>query len=227
MRSLTRGQRVKVVTAVRTDGVTPITLNAFGEVARVRTDGGAWVALDKRSHEPVHHFDATDSRGRNVLAYPTGCELATEPSGGGTRPQRRKNKRMAGEPEAVTVDMFGRDHWSTFGYLATRVLDHGGRPDNRHMRCDRNRHPFFAHPLDVLTGATPPTRLKDGELLNHDDWDCADDLGAAGLIENIGTAVNPVIRLTGVGLEVWKQLSAHKQDGQNFASFAPALAKTG
>src|SRR5271156_2129781 len=138
LRALAEGQRVKVVIS------NEIVINALGTVDRVRRDGGAWVTLDKRSVEGVHPFDADDeTRATNVLAYPEDCEPATTGRAAGTRSERRRNKMIAQEAKVVTLDMFGKDHWSTFGYLTTIAID--GHPDRRKMRCDPKRHPLLAN----------------------------------------------------------------------------------
>lgn len=47
-------------------------------------------------------------------------------------------------PRPVPVEMWGKDHWSTFGYIETRCVDHDGVPDREHMRCDTDLHPGLA-----------------------------------------------------------------------------------
>ena len=213
---LTEGQRVIVKTA------NSITINAVGTVKRMRTDGAAWIALDKRSVEGAHHFPADDSRGNHVMAEPEDCEPVTERADGGNRAQRRQNRKIAKQPKTA-IESFGKDHWSTFGYLAYCATDGIGRHDNRKMRCDPKRHPFLAHEGSMF-GSTSPTRLKGDALLHdHDDWDCADDLAQVGLLENVGTSANPLIKLTSLGFDVWRQLAEHKQNGGNFARFSPTL----
>ena len=99
----------------------------------------------------------------------------------------------------TTVQQFGRDHWSTLLYIETVCTDHRGNPDFRRMRCDPDRH---AHLCGVYVPSREkyPTRLADGSLLNdHDDWDCADDLEAAGFIRIEGSGVHPVFKMTDVG----------------------------
>ncbi len=84
---------------------------------------------------------------------------------------------------------FGHDHWSTFAYVETRTVDHRGTIDHDQMRCNSSRHPvmrsaktgFLAASGD---GSRYPTQLAgDEELPGHDDYDCLDDLIAAGLLE--------------------------------------------
>jgi len=94
------------------------------------------------------------------------------------------------------------------------------------MRCDPKRHPLLAHAdlLGVLhDGGKYPTRLKGGvELQDHDDWDCADDLETAGLIENIGTGANPRFRMTTEGNRMASLLRVYKQHGGRYAEFSPS-----
>lgn len=108
--------------------------------------------------------------------------------------------------EHVPVNRFGKDHWTTFGYIETRIVDYVGLLNLDHMRIDQGRHPMLAtmRPrrlagFDLSFTATGdnqyPTRLKSEapnsetgrftmvNLDNHDDYDCVDDLVAAGLLE--------------------------------------------
>lgn len=127
-----------------------------------------------------------------------------------------KNKTMA---RPVPVETFGKDHWSTFAYIETRCVDHGGEPDRDHMRTDPKLNPGLAG-RGSLTGEKHPTRLKDGgTLADHDDWSCAEDLEAAGLLEWKGTGMFPIFRLSDKGKAIAARLRAHKSAGGNFADF--------
>lgn len=64
---------------------------------------------------------------------------------------------------------------------------------------------------------------KDGELADHDDWDCVDDMELVGLLENIGTGTNPVFKLTALGRLVATQLRQHKMDKGTFRTFVPRI----
>lgn len=120
--------------------------------------------------------------------------------------------------DPVPPKFFGKDHWSTFAYLETRCVDYEGRPDNRHMRCDPRRHPGLSH---IKWNGDYPTRLFGMvELPKHDDWDCVDDLVAAGLMELDGTGIHPVVKLTNLGHTVAAALRKHKAAGKNFSDFA-------
>jgi hypothetical protein len=169
----------------------------------------------------VHPFPADDNRARKVLAYPEDCEAPTTKGPAKNRKQRRDGVRAARDastPLPTIVD-FGSDHWSTFGYIEVRIVDHGGHPQREHMRCIDARRPFQAHGHDA---SDTPTRLKgEATLPNHDDWDCLDDLEREGLLTSLGTAVHPLYALTPRGEKVAAQLRQHKGRGGSFATFTP------
>jgi hypothetical protein len=184
-------------------------VNRHGTVTRICTDGmRAWVTLDSKGG------GGGDEKART---YPENCQASDTAN----RAERRAAARKADEP-TPTLESFGRDHWSTFAYIEHVCVDRKGVPEIRRMRCDRKRHPLHAHLPDGV-GGDCPTRLKDGVLLHdHDDWDCIADLEAAGLLENIGTNVNPVFRMTTEGNRVASLLRVYKQNGGNFATFSPS-----
>lgn len=146
----------------------------------------------------------------------------------GSRKAKRAMARLdaRGEPlrTPVPIEDFGHDHWSTFGYLETRIVDYGGVVDKHHLRCIHKRHPHRAHAGGDATRY--PTRLRGGATLaNHDDWDCLDDFEAAGLVDNAGTGMHPVFQLTDLGREVAGKLRAHKGQGGQWRDFVwPAHA---
>lgn len=89
----------------------------------------------------------------------------------------------------LPINQWGKDHWSTLAYIESRCVDHKGVLKNANMRTHAVRHPLlmargFGSPGD---GSQYPTRYKRGQLDNHDDWDCLDDMVRAGLI----TVVRP------------------------------------
>ena len=109
---------------------------------------------------------------------------------------------------------WGRDHWSLLGYIVT-CFD--GVIDRRRLRCNENRHLLRAHPSPTWKDEWS-TRLKEGIVTGHDDWDCLDDLEAAGMV-NILSLVNGFVQLTGYGNEVAFGLRQHKEKGGNFSDF--------
>ena len=138
--------------------------------------------------------------------------------------------------EYVPMERWGKDHWSTFAYLETVSVDKHGQVERSRMRCNARLHRTLAnivpHFNEIVDGSPYPTRLKDGELEGHDDWSCAEDMVAAGLIEMTCGMTHPgrsfgsheaQVRLTPKGTEVANQLRNHKREGGQFASFTPAL----
>lgn len=116
----------------------------------------------------------------------------------------------------VIPERWGRDHFSTFAYLGSVVHDNarGGSPDPRRMRC-RPGNPLM-HPQNARVSGDKeyPTRLRGGVLLrDHDDYDCADDIVAAGLLEDIGTGAQRRYRMTEAGLRAWHYLCAARPNG--------------
>jgi hypothetical protein len=134
-------------------------------------------------------------------------------------------KSKASKP--TPVEQFGRDHWNTLAFIETLCVDLKGEMSDRsrqRMRTNIGTHPlmgFFPYGTDGLEWkAKYDTRLRDGsQIPNHDDWNCADDCIAAQLLENIGTATNPVYKLTAFGSRLCAALRAFKASGGSFATF--------
>lgn len=118
------------------------------------------------------------------------------------------------------VDVWGKDHWSTLGYVECRIVDNGGFLDPRHLRRDGNAY---------------PTRLRGAEMPGHTDLDCIADIERHGLLtykrkartahRNLahldGGAATWHVTLTELGRQVCADLRVHKQGGGNFAGFQP------
>ena len=129
----------------------------------------------------------------------------------------------------IPLSSFGRDHWSTFGYIECRCVDNKGIPSLDHMRSNPARHPGLSPRGTGIGGwkAEYSTRLKSHTketpnlAAGHDDWDCAHDLEEAGLVEDLGTGVNPMWKLTPAGLDMAAKLRAHKASGGSFSTFTP------
>ena len=114
------------------------------------------------------------------------------------------------------MSRWGKDHWSMLGYVTT-CFD--GEVKRDVLRCNTKTHPLLRgrHTRwEPIYG----TRLRDKQLPQHDDWDCLDDLEAAGLVEII-SLVNGFIRLTKAGSDMAYALREHKRRGGGFASFEP------
>ena len=127
--------------------------------------------------------------------------------------------------------MWGKDHWSLLAFIEHLCVDYKGCLDDKRrrcMRCNEGRHPGCGY-LHSAWQPTSGTRLKGYfennayalQMPTHDDFDCTEDFEAAGLLENNGSGINPVWKLTDKGLEMSARLRAHKTNGGNFSSFTP------
>jgi hypothetical protein len=123
----------------------------------------------------------------------------------------------------VEAEEFGKDHWSLLAYIETVCVDHQGTPELWRMRCNEETHPGHMGSFST-SGKAYATRTKTREIPGHDDWDCADDLEAAGLIRVFGTGINPLFWMTELGLRIAGELRAHKAKGGMFADFVPKEA---
>lgn len=122
----------------------------------------------------------------------------------------------------IPMGKWGKDHWSTLAYLETLAVDHNGlaKPMNARMRTNEIRHPhLIGVGLGCVGGSEYPTRLKEGEVKGHDDWDCVDDATEEGITEDVGTGLNRAYKFTKLGKEVMAKLRQFKMDGGNFGSF--------
>lgn len=128
----------------------------------------------------------------------------------------------------VPKEQFGRDHWSTFAYLAHCAIAREGEPDRDKMRTHpKNRH--LMGRLNLMMAASrmtwSKTRLADGvELDEHDDWNCMFDLIDAGLFLAVGTGAHPLVQLTEDGYRMLKQVSEFRRagvPGRAYSDFRP------
>lgn len=120
---------------------------------------------------------------------------------------------------------FGKDHWSLLGYFDTLAMDN--QPiDERRVRCNPQTHP--KHNVGNGWKDEYGTRLsgyflEEGKkdesrlLLGHDDWDCKEDLIAAGyLFDTLDLAAT----FTAEGRRVMDLLRKHKETGGFFSNFS-------
>ena len=137
----------------------------------------------------------------------------------------KKKRKHDGKP--IPVEQWGRDHLSTMLYIETRCVDYAGVPAAAHMRTWSGRPSRgdmkgigYGHQEDY------PSRLADGmELSDHDDWDCADDFEAAGLLEWQGTGMNPIFKLTDKGWEFAHNLRRQKAERTKTISLQEAFGQ--
>lgn len=137
------------------------------------------------------------------------------------------------EPEGdayIATDKWGVDHWSVLTYVYTCAIDRAGMLDNRRMRTNLRIHRTLAgvHFGRAIDGGDHATRVKGGEVQEHDDWSCLEDACAAGLVEVyiatkypeefFGSDVAKVV-FTQAGIYAANSLLAHKAGGGNFRDF--------
>lgn len=131
----------------------------------------------------------------------------------------------------IPMNKWGKDHWSTFAYLETLAVD-GGKdgwaiPERARMRTNEKTHPAIGHMKNremtgypMPTGGSEyPTRLKDGEVKGHDDWDCIDDMVREKLLKDVGTGLSRAFTFTKLGIKAAAGLRKHKMEGKNFREF--------
>jgi hypothetical protein len=145
-------------------------------------------------------------------------------------------KSFKASPRKVTIEEFGKDHWSLLAYVETCIVDkkgaHGvpmtGEIDRDRIRCNGDRRPHLFGPRVAMASnkwkGEWGSRLqgyfekKDMELQlpTHDDW--LEDMEREGLLE-IMSVVNGFIVITDKGLAICKHLREHKARGGHFAGF--------
>lgn len=171
-------------------------------------------------HHPLPrcvHGSALEDGGGEKLQPPCGC--------GGEHTSEFINAH-------VPIELFGKDHWSTLAYIETRIVDHRefrikGDPCMRTCkRCWRIAQSASAKEkqfdrVKIDGGNSYPTRLRDGRLADrHCDWDCLQDLVAAGILATRGEpGIGKKVTITTRGFIITGALRAHKASGGNFAGF--------
>lgn len=123
----------------------------------------------------------------------------------------------------VKMEDWGKDHWSTLAYIECRCVDRKGILDYKHIRCNDVDHPELPPEKIYMLGEWHDkysTRIKDGkQIRGHDDWDCVEDLQAAGLIEIVSMA-DFQIKMTELGWKITNLLRKHKAAGGIFSNFS-------
>lgn len=129
----------------------------------------------------------------------------------------------------IPIANWGKDHWSTLLYIESIIFDVYARPamDKMRQHSGRIRRGWdspMARVVSVFSQDYPTqTIIRDPnnwdtiightEVHDHDDWDCIDDMETEGLLEQLGTGLQPVVKLTDYGYTV---VAALKKNGCNF-----------
>lgn len=114
--------------------------------------------------------------------------------------------------DTVTIDNFGRDHWSTLLYVEHLCVDSSGylSKNDSHMRS-KHRSRWDNKYSSIL---------KDGTKAdNHDDYDCIADLEAIGICAYYGEKIT----LTDLGWRIAGQLRRNRAEGKPDQQFTPDL----
>jgi hypothetical protein len=117
----------------------------------------------------------------------------------------------------VPVERWGRDHFRTLLYVVSCVVGRDGQCESARMRQWSGR-PLRgwgdSHAFALAGMKNYPTKLAGGaELHDHDDWDCVEDMVAAGMVLWEGTGMHPILKLTPYGWRVAQTLTELNQAG--------------
>lgn len=132
----------------------------------------------------------------------------------------------------IQLTQFGKDHWSLLAYIQTLCVDSQsgiGRINSNRMRTNKHKRPHIGNSCMIAWNEAWGTRLQGYfecdkvtqptfQLKDHDDWDCLNDLVENKLVDIISD-VNHFITLTDSGKSLSLQLTQHKLNGGQFATF--------
>jgi hypothetical protein len=139
----------------------------------------------------------------------------------------------------VQPNQFGKDHWSMLAYVESVCVD-GKQLNHSKMRANSQTHPllnstglkwredwgtrladYFIEVNDLWQVEPDEPKREANRLKQHDDWDCLNDLEAAGFVE-VWNTTQGAVKMTDMGQMVAAQLRVHKASGGTFASFCKA-----
>ena len=131
--------------------------------------------------------------------------------------------------QGIKMEEWGKDHWGTFMYiekLCTEGTEGIGVFNKDSMRCDQSCHPKLIGPVNNINGVydggkTLPTRLKNRNISDHDDWDCVNDMESYGLVKIMGFESNPACILTKTGAILSHELRRYMVNGGSYEDFMP------
>lgn len=136
----------------------------------------------------------------------------------------------------ITIEQFGKDHWSLLAYVETLCVDATdqiGRIQRNRMRCNPDTHPLLSAGIKWDTKYSSRLQGASGFNLSnefdkavevgvvipgHDDWDCLDDLAKNGMVDILSLA-NCSIKMTGKGMKYSGKLREHKVSGGMYGNF--------
>lgn len=133
----------------------------------------------------------------------------------------------------VAITRFGSAHWSVLQHVgACARTQPPYRLDRTWMRCNEQRHPDLSPPrkrpwepalgtmlagYDRFRGDAREAAEAGCQILDHDDWDCLDDLCRAELVEMLPQHGHA--RLTQAGQALCEAIAGHLAAGGSIAEF--------
>jgi len=118
----------------------------------------------------------------------------------------------------IPIQKWGKDHWSLLAYIESCTVDYNGELNLRKMRVNSTKRPF-GNGTGIEWQNSWSTILKEGMEIGHDDIDVLEDLISTELVENLGTLINPRVKLTANGIEIAHEIRKHKAKGGSFKTF--------
>lgn len=146
-------------------------------------------------------------------------------------------QRTFGEEDFIPMSYWGKDHWSTLGYLETVMVECGGFQVGADPRMKSNRRNFRVmsqecakpkrasnHELVLALPMEPQhaTKLNDGQqVARHDDWSCVQDMAAEGFFGQTAYDVEPgtMLQFSEKGNKVANALREFRRNGGQMADF--------
>lgn len=120
----------------------------------------------------------------------------------------------------ISVDNWGKDHWSLLIFFETQVVDNKKQIDVQRIRINEKKRGFTNGNISSSWKDSYGTIQKDGSIAaEHDDIDVMNELEAEGLCVNNFTEMNPIIELTEKGFAVVADIRKHKARGGNVKTF--------
>lgn len=143
----------------------------------------------------------------------------------------RWEKYQPESTEYTPIEKWGKDHFSTFAYLASCVVNKKGMLENSRMRTNLRIHRELAGMvLGSVYDASPyPTMIKDGVIENHDDWSCLEEIVMAGFVEawtrpytkeRVFANTQVRVLLTESGWNLLQKLTIHTANGGKYHDFS-------
>lgn len=148
-----------------------------------------------------------------------------------------ESSRVFAVNEPIPMSYWSKDHWSTFAYIESVMVECAGFQVGTDARMKTGRRHWqvlaegCAHPkrpsgpsnsLSLVMRDEQSTKLKNGErVIGHDDWSCVRDMAAAGLFAQSPTDIEPgiVLTLSAKGTEIANALREFKRNNGQFAQF--------